>query len=57
MSLSPEKGSSPAPRFGAVTLVAGIEKKTPLVEKRGFQSRPGLEGRHHSRPLNAPSAN
>ena len=24
------------------------EKKTPPVEKRGFQSRPGLEGRHHS---------
>src|ERR1700739_3913738 len=36
---------------------AGIEKKTPPVEKRGFQSRPGLEGRHHSGPFNAPSAN
>ena len=33
------------------------KKKTPPVEKRGFQSRPGLEGRHHSGPFNAPSAN
>ena len=33
------------------------QKKTPPVEKRGFQSRPGLEGRHHSGPFNAPSAN
>jgi hypothetical protein len=32
------------------------EKKTPPVEKRGFQSRPGLEGRHHSQAFNAPSA-
>jgi len=31
------------------------KKKTPPVEKRGFQSRPGLAGRHHSRSLNTPS--
>jgi hypothetical protein len=34
-----------------------FEKKTPPVEKRGFQSRPGLEGQHHSGPSNALSAN
>ena len=43
------------PRFMSAVLAS--EKKTPPVEKRGFQSRPGLEGRHHSGLSNAPSAN
>jgi hypothetical protein len=55
MSLTHRKGSTAVPGFRPAVLVAGIEKKTPPVEKRGFQSRPGLEGRHHSGPFNAPS--
>jgi hypothetical protein len=55
MTLTRQKGSTAAPDFRLSVLVAGIEKKTPPVERRGFQSRPGLEGRHHSSPFNAPS--
>jgi hypothetical protein len=32
-----------------------LRKENPALRSRGFQSRPGLEGRHHSRLLNAPS--
>jgi hypothetical protein len=32
-----------------------FRKENPACRKRGFQSRPGLEGRHHSGLSNSPS--